>query len=182
MKKQIVIIIILFLTISSCKKYEQGPYISFRTKKKRLCKEWIIEQGKQNKKIKWNYGDIVWNFNKDNSLQRIFTQNDSNVNADWNFSDNYDSLLISYLAYMYFPLLDSNGNVVTVYDSIHNVYVDVHDSELTKLYNKYCILELTNKELKIKGGESNIFINQNNLFDGWTGCFEYLAEYNFVEK
>lgn len=49
MKRYITICIsILFLFTSACKKYEDGPLISFRSKEKRLCQTWLLVEREGN--------------------------------------------------------------------------------------------------------------------------------------
>lgn len=44
MKKIVYFLIISLITLSSCKKYEEGPAFSLRTKKARLSNAWLTEK------------------------------------------------------------------------------------------------------------------------------------------
>ena len=41
MKKTVLFIMVAFIGMAACKKYEEGPFISLRSPEKRLCKNGI---------------------------------------------------------------------------------------------------------------------------------------------
>ncbi len=81
--------------ISSCKKYEEGPAFSLRTKKARLCGDWKIESitydGVDNTS---NYSNYEWNIEKDESyVSRITSSGISiEVKGKWKFGEDKDDV------------------------------------------------------------------------------------------
>lgn len=47
---------VFFLGLSSCKKGENDPFLSMKTRKSRLCHEWVLESGESNRKYVNNGG------------------------------------------------------------------------------------------------------------------------------
>ena len=72
MKHLTVYFFISLLILSSCKKYDEGPAISLRSKEKRLCQEWKLDKVLQNGEVGSQDGDIVfWEFQKNGNLNTI---------------------------------------------------------------------------------------------------------------
>lgn len=63
--KTSLISILVILTIGACKKYEEGPAISLRSKEKRLCQTWKLVSWTENGDIV-DMGDIfyTWELSK----------------------------------------------------------------------------------------------------------------------
>ena len=50
--KKIVKVFLLIIVITACSKYEDGPFISFRSKEKRLCKKWELDESENIENLK----------------------------------------------------------------------------------------------------------------------------------
>ncbi|MCX6352058.1 MAG: hypothetical protein NTX03_09375 [Bacteroidetes bacterium] len=98
MKNKLILIFLVAFTLNSCKKYEEGPTISFRTKTDRLVGEWvwakIIEDSKE-KTLSQDDLDNVWEFKKDNSSV-ITNPGKSTERYHWEFSDDAKSVFITF--------------------------------------------------------------------------------------
>jgi len=102
MKKAIIYLSLLLMMATACKKYEEGPLISLRTKEKRLCQTWNLEEVSKNG-VAVDDHDIKykWKFHKDGD----FTLYQSEQNYDgvwetvehpsrWNWVDNQEQIEI----------------------------------------------------------------------------------------
>lgn len=70
--KSIKLITVLFAAMlilgTSCNRYEDGPSISFRSKKARMTNTWkIVAASDANDDVTLGYAGITWTFNKDGS-------------------------------------------------------------------------------------------------------------------
>lgn len=98
-KKVINILAVVFLLatlapISSCSKYEEGPSISFRTKKARITNEWELEEFRVNGEnftslIDMN-GDFILDIKSDNTY--VQTYDGEADRGKWEFSSNNEEL------------------------------------------------------------------------------------------
>ncbi len=72
MKKSLFTLICLTLIFSSCKKYEEGPGISLRTKKARVVGEWKMEKlfiNDEDTPLTPDEKNIKWIFKKDGNYE-----------------------------------------------------------------------------------------------------------------
>lgn len=91
MNKSIKIIIgilsvsVLVIATEGCRKYEDGPMISLRSKTKRLQRAWVLESYLRNdvdetsQLLISNYGET---YNEDGSIDRSYTDSDGNPFAE----------------------------------------------------------------------------------------------------
>lgn len=110
--KTILILAILIISIS-CKKYEEGPLLSLRTKKSRLCGEWEIEKISGDPSVyikKTERNPIIFKKNSDFSYSEIIyltvvydenegavtTEYNINYDGSWSFIDNKNKIELSY--------------------------------------------------------------------------------------
>ncbi len=102
-KVALLITIILFLSLSSCNKYEDGPMISFVPRNERIANNWKIEKALD------NGSDVTSSFDRyDISLTKSGNANltahysfltldyDYTTQGNWNFTSNDDKLQIDY--------------------------------------------------------------------------------------
>jgi hypothetical protein len=96
MKKIITLVVLatfVLFGISSCKKYEEGPLISLRTKTARVANNWKLEKAVQDEvDITANYPALEQTFEKDGGYTALF--NGITINGTWKFDSNKENLLI----------------------------------------------------------------------------------------
>ena len=102
--KNILLVIIAFITLisiaPSCKKYEDGPAISLRTKKARLCGDWKIESSSFDgvditSALNANFG---WNIEKDGTYQIVAASTATgtmNSSGKWKFGEDKDDVYLT---------------------------------------------------------------------------------------
>jgi hypothetical protein len=91
-------LILLFLSISSCKKYEEGPNFSLRTKKARLSGEWYLtESTLSNTSIKFTDKDIDYIIKNDQSYTYQFNLGflTTKIEGKWEFNDKKSSVIFT---------------------------------------------------------------------------------------
>jgi hypothetical protein len=97
MKKLLVLVmaVVLAAGFNSCKKYEDGPMLSFRSKKARLVNVWVIE------KVMSDGVDVTSNYPEDYTLEFkddetfLLTTNNLEFDGSWKFSDDKTNVLLT---------------------------------------------------------------------------------------
>ena len=140
MKNAVIYLFLALFAISGCKKYDEGPAISLRSKEARLCREWKVD------KIQLNGDDVTGNddygiteYKKDGSVTVSYDDPEFGpivYNAQWRFADNKDFLEVSEPEY--------NGKAS--FAKLPPFIKHTLESEWTS----YEILRLTSKELFLK--------------------------------
>lgn len=94
-------VLALTLSITSCKKYEEGPMISLRPKKERIANTWIVAKAtKDGKDITNSYDqyDLQMLTDGDAKLVAIYTIGDISfefeTDGTWDFKDNKEELAL----------------------------------------------------------------------------------------
>ena len=145
MKKHLILLLVLPLIIIGCKKYEDGPLISLRTKETRLVGNWNSE----NDSIKTKFS-----FEKNGSFEQlVYSTSDLfkySKKGNWKFTDKKENITVDWTLYSTngFNYSGKNGKVIPDTDTIY-----VNNIIIGK--TKYKIFRLTMKELWI-GDESGI--------------------------
>jgi hypothetical protein len=92
---------ISFLTITSCSKYSDGPSISFKSRKARLCNDWILESYFRNETDKTDENITVkLVFDKDGTYSMSTVGNYAGQvqgeyeNGTWQFEDNKGQIFL----------------------------------------------------------------------------------------
>lgn len=92
---------ISFLTISSCSKYDDGPSISFTSRKARLCNDWILESYFRNETDKTDDNQTVkLVFDKDGTYSMSTVTNYAGQlqgeyeHGTWQFEDNKGQIFL----------------------------------------------------------------------------------------
>ena len=101
--RALLISLILVITFSpSCKKYDEGPSLSLLSKKQRLTGKWEVASNFLNGKELQLVNKTDINFNKNNTFSTniLIGTNTFNNNGNWEFSEDKESLLLTYSASM----------------------------------------------------------------------------------
>ncbi|MCK5856245.1 MAG: hypothetical protein KAG64_02080 [Bacteroidales bacterium] len=96
MKKIITLVVlatfVLFGTYS-CKKYEEGPLISLRTKTARVANDWKLDKAIQDGiDITSNYPEVEQTFEKEGGYKMLF--NGADYTGNWEFDSDKEHILI----------------------------------------------------------------------------------------
>jgi hypothetical protein len=99
MKKLTIYLSLLLIIASACKKYEEGPAISLRSKEKRLCQTWNLEEKTKNgEAIDISDPKYKWEFHKDGNFTLYsMEQNNGTWETDeslWKWADNQETIAI----------------------------------------------------------------------------------------
>jgi len=96
MKKIISLVVLatfVLFGLSSCKKYEEGPWISLRTKTARVANNWKLEKATQDGiDITSNYPSAEQEMDKDGGFKG--TSNGIESTGTWKFDSKKESILI----------------------------------------------------------------------------------------
>lgn len=89
--------LVTVVNFSSCKKYEDGPSLSLRTKKSRLTGEWeVVRVGNQS--FPYNGYSLEMEFDKDGDLDFKYSYGTYSYSykGDWEFSGDKEELELSF--------------------------------------------------------------------------------------
>lgn len=103
MKKLSIYLILFVLVFSGCKKYEEGPLISLRSKEKRLCQEWSITKALYNGEVDDDFdeGYYYWDIRTDGDLVvSIGYEWDGVIETEsftltWEWSDDKEAIFVT---------------------------------------------------------------------------------------
>ncbi|MFB6258002.1 MAG: hypothetical protein ABEH38_04850 [Flavobacteriales bacterium] len=93
----------LFVFLAACKKYDEGPFVSVRSKKERIVNEWKVDEATADdgSETTSQYDGEVWKFTDDNEY---FFRNDSTggsqVEGKWHFEGDKEEIYLSGPVYM----------------------------------------------------------------------------------
>ena len=93
--------VVTMLNFHSCKKYEDGPAFSLRTKKSRLKGEWEVVEIIDNNGQKITGVDVEMEFEKDGDFSTTFTYSyygttyTSKYDGEWEFSSDKEELEVT---------------------------------------------------------------------------------------
>lgn len=128
--------IILFIAIgfisafAGCKKYEEGPSLSLRTKKKRLAREWVIEdyfRNGNNETSQLLISNYVENYTKEGVHTRSYNDKNGDLISEtgqWQFDNDKEQISVTGVG-----------------------SIEWTDQTSTVSSSSYVILRLTSKEL-----------------------------------
>jgi len=97
MKKILLPLLVLTLVLGSCKKYEEGPGFSLRSKKARVAGEWKIEKeiyNGQDEPLDADDKDDVWKFDKDGTFE-FQDPGNSTQKGKWSFDDKKEKITLT---------------------------------------------------------------------------------------
>lgn len=118
------------ITINSCKKYEEGPAFSLRTKTKRLSREWIIQdyfRNGNNETSQLIISGYIESYNKSGAHSRTYTDKNGDLISEtgqWKFDSNKEQISVTGIG-----------------------SIEWTDQTSTVSSSSYIILRLTSKEL-----------------------------------
>ncbi len=101
MRKLPIYLIVLLLIIGACKKYEEGPLISLRSKEKRLCQEWKMKKLMINGNVEpdddiaYYYWDIDKNGTINAKLAYVDWPGEETMTFKWEWMDNKTGIKIT---------------------------------------------------------------------------------------
>ena len=91
---------LLAVVLSSCKKYEEGPALSFRTKDARVVNDWDVKYALEDGKDKtFLYKDFTINFTEDGRFVATNIASDSSTveqSGFWDLVDNKEDIRLIY--------------------------------------------------------------------------------------
>ena len=83
------------LTLSACKKYNEGPVVSIWSRKERIEGKWVVGYAEKNQQdITSSYKDVVWEFTRNYSV--IETTDSFKINGIWGTMTNDKDFVIDY--------------------------------------------------------------------------------------
>lgn len=88
MKKFLLLIVFPLFILASCGKYEEGPHLSFRSKKSRLTGYWVAEKTYINGNQQNNYSSYY-------DIQKDGDFGNDGTNGTWSFSDNKEKVIFT---------------------------------------------------------------------------------------
>lgn len=103
-KKSISLFLIIGLVaglLSSCKKYDEGPVLSLRTKTKRLSRDWQIQEYYRNGNIETSQliiTNYVESYNKNGAHTRSYNDKNGNLVSEtgqWKFDNNKEEISVT---------------------------------------------------------------------------------------
>jgi len=99
MKKATIYLSLLLILATACKKYEEGPTISLRSKEKRLCQTWELHEfTKDGEPAGVSHLKYKWQFHKDGVFILFRSNNDSGsweteeLSSKWKWDADKDKL------------------------------------------------------------------------------------------
>ena len=87
--------LVVFLTVSACKKYPEGPILSFHSRDARVAGSWAVEKVLVNSQESTGYySKYTYSYGTDNS----YTENNgfNTLKGNWAFTSAEDSIIINY--------------------------------------------------------------------------------------
>lgn len=88
----------LFVSLAGCKKYDNGPYFSFRTKKARLVNKWKLATYYVDGQEKTDVSSDTYEFKEDGGFTNVFASIGANVTIQgkWEFLEKKGGIKITY--------------------------------------------------------------------------------------
>ena len=140
MKRLIIYLTLLLLVVGGCKKYDEGPAISLRSKESRLCREWKLDRIQLNGESLDIIDDYsITEYEKEGRVKTTFNDPEFGeiiYNSNWRFANNNKYLEVSVLEY----------NEKAYIDQLPQLFKLILEEE----WISYEILRLTSKDLFLK--------------------------------
>jgi len=89
----LIFVALIVLISASCKKYDEGPMLSMRSKKSRIVNEWRLDQVLFNGSVVPSYINTSWDIKRDQSI--IITSGTTTSKMEWDLSSDKEKLIIS---------------------------------------------------------------------------------------
>ena len=124
MSQRALLYIFLGLAFFSCKKYEDGVYLSFQSRAARIDNTWMVEQAKNASgcRIELDYTGYQFNFTRQGDVNitfPVFPSGEETLTGTWELTDDNDrfrwivtgdTLSFLYNGYQTFDILRLTGN------------------------------------------------------------------------
>jgi hypothetical protein len=127
----VVVLLAIGLGMNSCKKYDEGPMISLRSKNARMANEWVIDKVMTNGvDVSSNFSDdFLWNIKDDGTY--ILTSNGVDQDGTWTFDD--DKVKITFE--------EGSTGTLEVFDilMLKNKELTLEQTVLTEVYTYYFV-------------------------------------------
>jgi hypothetical protein len=127
----VVVLLAIGLGMNSCKKYDEGPMISLRSKNARMANEWVIDKVMTNGvDVSFNFSDdFLWNIKDDGTY--ILTSNGVDQDGTWTFDD--DKVKITFE--------EGSTGTLEVFDilMLKNKELTLEQTVLTEVYTYYFV-------------------------------------------
>ncbi len=95
-------LVLLLLVTSACKKYEEGPFLSLRSKEKRLCQKWELKNASfsgDDIEIMDEFSHYYWDIKKEGTIECDILFNDwgdeEHISYDWEWIDKKNSIRLT---------------------------------------------------------------------------------------
>lgn len=97
MRKVSILAGIVLLLFGACKKYEEGPVVSFRTKKERVVNQWKVEEATADDGSDRTdqYDQQVWEFTDDNEFLYKSDTSSGTQEGKWHFENDNEEIFLS---------------------------------------------------------------------------------------
>lgn len=114
-KSILILIYLFFLVLSSCKKYDEGPGLSLRSRNARISNTWLIEKFKRNEidstSTYWSEGsEITFYENGNADLTQLFHVKNNNIDTTIEIFHTGSWELVQNNNYLYFILTNDFDN------------------------------------------------------------------------
>jgi hypothetical protein len=140
MKKLTIYLVLLLMVAGGCKKYDEGPLISLRSKEARLCREWKLDKALMNDEDIGGTEDAgIIEYKKDGSVKITFNNTELGeliYTSEWRFAEDKKYLEVSEMDY--------DGK--STYKNLPFFFKSTHSNDWTR----YEIIRLTAKEHILK--------------------------------
>jgi len=142
MKKLSIYLVLVLIVFSACKKYDEGPLISLRSKEKRLCQKWdlqkVIYDG-EDESIGDDMNYYYWDIKKDGTIDVEVSYIDwgdlETMKLSWEWIDKKEGIRITLLEDNY-----KNNPFLSFYKKHSNEDFTI-DCEIKRLKYKEFIIE-----------------------------------------
>lgn len=112
--KNLTFIILMFIGVASCSKYDKGPSISFRTKKERLANTWYAHELRTSStEISLEDTGDYFTFDKDGDCEKGTSNSFFKYSGSWEFDQSKEYLEIN--------LVGSSGFEYEVYSYVFKI-------------------------------------------------------------
>ena len=93
--RYIISLILIVVILTSCKKYPEGPFISFRSRDTRVVNSWGVEKALVNNVENTPiYSKYTYDFNQDATYSEF--NGFLPLTGNWAFTDDEDSIIVKY--------------------------------------------------------------------------------------
>lgn len=146
MKKTAIYLVLILLVLTGCKKYEEGPAISLRSKEARLCQEWKLDKYLVNGEDFNYFEEQNWTFDKNGTLKVYINYGiyDEEAEFEWKWTGDKEAIEI------YSSTKSTNSFIQLIHDLKKIQQDDWITIEIKKLKFDEFVLERTENDETIR--------------------------------